>query len=388
MPPVEATTFPSSVVPVARELKVVDKAMQLPVVSDAVSEVSKYAQNISENSHVKHAYQLMGDCLRGIAENERVMNVKEAVLPLTTKHLTSMKESVLLTSVKDRVLPHVAGAVHTLDNMACGGIDQLKTAVPSLSSPTPELMETAKEAAAGYLSLFTEYLSSFSLAQLSLKMADRGLVLMENAATKIMTHEAAIPAYLRAIRRSVRTARRAGARRNHLHADSLSRSGIAGQIASTLHLNTLFGFLGLELVSAADKRRKYERRVTTAGNKDDNEDEDLPEACVGDLTRDLGDYRSDEDPDFVSGSSSSSSSSSEVESEDEVEKAAKPKDGSSSSGSEDESDDKVEKVAKDCGSGNSSDEAESEDEAEKVVEAQEESSEAETEGETEEAAEA
>jgi len=387
MPPVEATTFPSSVVPVARELKVVDKAMQLPVVSDAVSEVSKYAQNISENSHVKHAYQLMGDCLKGIAENERVMNVKEAVLPLTTKHLTSMKESVLLTSVKDRVLPHVAGAVHTLDNMACGGIDQLKTAVPSLSSPTPELMETAKEAAAGYLSLFTEYLSSFSLAQLSLKMADRGLVLMENAATKIMTHEAAIPAYLRAIRRSVRTARRAGARRNHLHADSLSRSGIAGQIASTLHLNTLIGFLGLELVSAADKRRKDERRVTTAGNKDDNEDEgNLPEACVGDLTRDLGDYRSDEDPDFVSGSSSSSSS--EVESEDEVEKAAKPKDGSSSSGSEDESDDKVEKVAKDCGSGNSSDEAESEDEAEKVVEAQEESSEAETEGETEEAAEA
>jgi hypothetical protein len=52
--------------------------------------------------------------------------MKEAVMPLTSKHLSSVKESVLVTSVKDSVLPHVAGAVHTLDNMACGGLDHLK----------------------------------------------------------------------------------------------------------------------------------------------------------------------------------------------------------------------------------------------------------------------
>jgi hypothetical protein len=46
MPPVEATTFPSAAMLDVRDLKVVDKAMQLPVVSDAVSEVSKYAHNI------------------------------------------------------------------------------------------------------------------------------------------------------------------------------------------------------------------------------------------------------------------------------------------------------------------------------------------------------
>jgi hypothetical protein len=58
-------------------------------------------------------------------------------------------------------------------------------------------VETAREAAAGYLSLLTEYFASFSLAQLSLNMADRSLVLIEDAAVRILKQEAAIPTYLR-----------------------------------------------------------------------------------------------------------------------------------------------------------------------------------------------
>ena len=54
--------------------------------------------------------------------------VKDAVMPLTSKHLATVKETVMphLTSVKDSVMPHVTGAVETLDRMACGGIDHLK----------------------------------------------------------------------------------------------------------------------------------------------------------------------------------------------------------------------------------------------------------------------
>ena len=55
-----------------------------------------------------------------------------------------------------------------------------------MSSPTPELLENAKEAASGYLSLLTEYLASFGLAQLSLKLADQGLELLENAAVRFL----------------------------------------------------------------------------------------------------------------------------------------------------------------------------------------------------------
>ena len=62
----------------------------------------------------------------------------------------------------------------------------VQTAVPSLSSPTPELLENAKEAASGYLSLLTEYLASLGLAQLSLKLADQGLELLENAAVRVL----------------------------------------------------------------------------------------------------------------------------------------------------------------------------------------------------------
>jgi hypothetical protein len=53
--------------------------------------------------------------------------------------------------------------------------------VPCLTSPTKELFDHA----AGYLSLLTEYLASFTLAQLSLKMADQSLVLVDAAAARV-----------------------------------------------------------------------------------------------------------------------------------------------------------------------------------------------------------
>ena len=60
MPPVEGNSFvDASVLPPVMELKVVDKAMQLPVVSDAVSEVSKYAHNIRCGS-LKHVIKSDG----------------------------------------------------------------------------------------------------------------------------------------------------------------------------------------------------------------------------------------------------------------------------------------------------------------------------------------
>ncbi len=120
----------------------------------------------------------------------------------------------------------------------------------------------------------------------------------------------------------------------------LCRSGIAGRVASTLHLNTLLGLLGLELISA--------RRVTA--NNEDNDDiekeeeEALPEARVEDLTRDdLGEYRSEEDPDYVGGKSSSSSSSSSEDSEDDNKEAGIGGRGSS----EDESEIEVGETADD-----------------------------------------
>jgi hypothetical protein len=99
------------------------------------------------------------------------------------------------------------------------------------------------------------------------------------------------------------------------------------------------GLLGLELISA--------HRVTA--NNEDNDDiekeeEALPEARVEDLTRDdLGEYRSEEDPDYVAGKSSSSSSE---DSEEDDNKEAGIRGGRGNS-SEDESEIEVGETADD-----------------------------------------
>ena len=56
-----------------------------------------------------------------------------------------------------------------LDTLACGGIDSLTSALPALTSPTPELVESTKEAARGYFAWAKEYAASFTVAQISLK---------------------------------------------------------------------------------------------------------------------------------------------------------------------------------------------------------------------------
>ena len=205
--------------------------------------------------------------------------------------------------------------------------------MPSLSAPTPELVETMKEAAAGYVSLFTEYLASYSVVQLSLQMAERSLGLLETAAAKVTVPESSVNSYLSSVRRSVRAAKRAGARRNLLQGDSLSRSGFAGRVASTLHLNALIGLLGLELVpatelhphpsetSTTDEVKDTEKalpevrteedlpEVRMAGLLPEARTEDLPEAKTEDLHADMSAYRSEEDPDFVAGATDEGSSS-------------------------------------------------------------------------------
>jgi hypothetical protein len=63
------------------------------------------------------------------------------------------------------LLPRMAGAVESLDSMACNRLDNLKAAVPAITEPTPQLLATTKKAASGYYSAVEKYLSSFTIAQ-------------------------------------------------------------------------------------------------------------------------------------------------------------------------------------------------------------------------------
>jgi hypothetical protein len=76
-----------------------------------------------------------------------------------------MKDAVMKSTISDMVLPRMAGAMESLDSLACGSLDQLKAAVPAIAEPTPQLVQSTKRAASGYWSSALQYLSSFTVSQ-------------------------------------------------------------------------------------------------------------------------------------------------------------------------------------------------------------------------------
>lgn len=81
----------------------------------------------------------------------------------------------------DSLMRQVPGAVDKLDNYACGRIDNLTSAIPALADPTPQLVESTKEAVIGYIAIMNEYLASFTAAQISLSIVDKSLSVVEKS---------------------------------------------------------------------------------------------------------------------------------------------------------------------------------------------------------------
>ena len=110
----EVEVHTSSNTPV-KTLKAVDKAMELPFINSACSEVTRMAS------------------------------------PLTPYMMSSGLTKVV-TQVEEKVVPHipinvsesVAAAVERADNFACEGIDHLTEKLPQLKEATPKLLEETK----------------------------------------------------------------------------------------------------------------------------------------------------------------------------------------------------------------------------------------------------
>ena len=81
--------------------------------------------------------------------------------------MVAVTDAVLKSTatVSDALLPRMAGAVESLDSLVCHQLDHLKTVVPAIAEPTPQLLETTKAAASGYWSRALDFLSSLALAQ-------------------------------------------------------------------------------------------------------------------------------------------------------------------------------------------------------------------------------
>merc|ERR1739838_929814 len=148
MAPRETQALPCGSTSLAH-LKVLDKALQLPVVSDVAS-------------------KLAGHQLKAVVEgvSSLVTQAEESLVPLLPARLRHCSDTA-----KEKV----GSAVEDLDSLACDGLDQFTSNIPALKENTSELCEVTKDAVYSYLERTKDYLASFTVAQKTLLLGDRAL---------------------------------------------------------------------------------------------------------------------------------------------------------------------------------------------------------------------
>merc|ERR1719348_65391 len=164
MAPVELDNFPRDKVAVESaepdelknvHYKVVDKVFELPVISSTYSGVQKFAHTTGIDATVA------------------------GLVPIVENYALSMKTTVdqnilprMPADMTETIQKNVIIAVDTIDNLACGGIDTITDKLPALKEPVPVLLETTKETVVTGVTQTAEYLASFPLFQVALKVVD------------------------------------------------------------------------------------------------------------------------------------------------------------------------------------------------------------------------
>ena len=143
MPPVEIDSIPRYVV---APLKIVDKAMKLPLVSDTYNQVSKLAQPLTPYVEtIKNVASPYMEKLSPMVESGFISiktKAEENILPQLPEGTTDNLQAKL-----DSAKEQLASAYGNLDSLACEGLENLTSKVPSLKEATPELFETSKVSA-------------------------------------------------------------------------------------------------------------------------------------------------------------------------------------------------------------------------------------------------
>jgi len=167
MAPVEIDHVPRSIIAPVKNMKVVDKAMSLPLVSSAYSEVTRVTSPYMESTMTK------------------VSPVVEMVSPMVDSVKTRVEEQLMthvptgisetVQNVQAKAVDQVIAAVEKVDSYACSGIDQLTEKVPQLKDATPKLIEETKSSVSSFVTGWSEYFASFSVALVTLKVVDATL---------------------------------------------------------------------------------------------------------------------------------------------------------------------------------------------------------------------
>jgi len=240
--------------------KVADKAMDIPVVNDVVSGVKKMADPITPYV-------------------EETLNI-----------MKSKADKSLSPEVQEKVGSTLGSLGSKIDDLACNGLDQLTTAVPSLqTATTPELVENTKEAAISAVDSAQEYLASFKVARFGIRVFDAYLSVIE---APLSVLSSSVSSKVQGVRRHLRAVRRAGARRD---GEPCKDGSLLMEMSQVFKFNILLGFLGMQLVqidephAATTSNAEKEESVRDSSDEEDDPDY-VPEQRDSD---DSLEYRSD-----------------------------------------------------------------------------------------------
>ena len=132
MPPVEVDYVPASIVPPVKNLKVVEKALELPLVNSAYSEVTRIASPITP--YVESTLTKVTPMVEAGYQTLKTQ-VEEKVVPHIPSNISeSVSKNVSAT------LDSVTAAVEKADCYACCGIEQLTEKLPQLKEATPQVL--------------------------------------------------------------------------------------------------------------------------------------------------------------------------------------------------------------------------------------------------------
>merc|ERR1711872_2177 len=203
----------------------------------------------------------------------------------------------LSEEVKEKVESTLGSLGSTIDHLACNGLDQLTTVVPSLKTTTStellentnELMENTKEAAVSYMDTAQEYIASYKVARFGIRVFDAYLSMLESPVSLVSS---SISTKVQGVRRHLRAVGRAGARRD---GEPCNDGSLLIEMAAVLKFNILLGFLGMQLVKIDDEPLASSPQKDKSGinlDEDEGEEED-PDYVPEDTADDSLEYRSD-----------------------------------------------------------------------------------------------
>ena len=153
MAPVEINYVPNNSVAPVKSLKMVDKAMALPIVNSAYTEVSKMTSPYVESTMSKITPVVENTWSKVTPVMETVKTkMEESVLP----HIPT-KVSETAMNVHNATVDNLTAAMDKVDTFACGGIDQLTDKVPQLKETTPKIIEDTKVQELGKDDIYKTY---------------------------------------------------------------------------------------------------------------------------------------------------------------------------------------------------------------------------------------